>query len=128
MLAVRDAVFLPLGSPVLGKMFRWPTTPAPFVIVPAVLRVKVDGVSRDIDVSRRPPRLSNVVFITRDELEYLTRTGSQLGTDPEPIGPDPNQQLSGAQEIALWWSRFFKARPEPSGGVGALTAAAVSWI
>jgi hypothetical protein len=120
-LAVRDAVLQPLGisAPGGGRMFRWPTTLPPFVIARAMLQVKVDGVSRDIDVSRRPARLSNVLFMTRDEVEYLVRVMQQLaGPEPEPTSVDSDRQLSGYQKIAQWWSLYFYARP---GGFGVLT-------
>ena len=91
-----------------------------------------DGVTRDLDVSRQPPRLSNVVFISRDDIEYLTRTVSQLGgtrrREPTSVMQVPNQPIGGAQEIIQWWNRFFPARPGHWAGFEILTYPAFSSI
>ena len=90
------------------------------MIAPAVLQVKVDGVSRDIDVSRRPPRLSNVLFMTRDELEYLVRIVPQLGgheTDPPSLEPDQqSERLSEDRPVVE--SLSFRDAPSTRGASG----------
>lgn len=134
--AVRDAVFLPLGNAILGSRWNaasWPATLPSFVIAPAVVHVKsADGVSRDVDVSRQPPGFSNVVFMTHDDVDYLTRTVSQLGgtrrREPTSIMQVPNQPVGDAREIIQWWNRFFPARPGHWAGFEILTYPAFSSI
>jgi tetratricopeptide (TPR) repeat protein len=135
-LAVRDAVFLPRGNAVLGSQWnaaKWPATMPNFVVAPAELRVTTaDRVTRDLDVSRQPTSLSNVVFILRDNIEYLTRTVSQLGgtsrREPTSVMQVPNQPIGGAHEIIQWWNRFFPARPGHWAGFEILTYPAFSSI
>jgi len=119
-LAVRDAVFLPLGGGRLAGRwngFEWPRTLPPFVMAPSALRVKVAGQDdrATVDVSHQPPGLTNVVFISSDDVAYLTRAVSQLGgtrrREPTAIMQVPNQPTGDAQAIIRWWNRFFPARP-----------------
>jgi tetratricopeptide (TPR) repeat protein len=119
-LAVRDAVFLPMGGGLLGggwNAFEWPATLPAFLVAPSALRVKVAGsdVWASVDVSRQPPGLTNVVFIPLDDVAYLTRAVSRLGgtrrREPTAIMQVPNQPVGDAQAIIRWWNRFFPARP-----------------
>jgi hypothetical protein len=135
-LAIRDAVFLPLGNAVLGSRWnaaQWPRTLPPFLVARASLHVKtLGGDARDVVVSRQPPGLSNVVFMSRDDIDYLTRSVSRLGgtqrREPTAIMEVPNQPLGGAQEIIQWWNRFFPARPGHWAGFEIETYPAMSSI
>ena len=132
-LAVRDAVFQPLGGRELNdprsrwSAFKWPTALPRFIIAPATLRVREGGqdVPTDIDVSRRPPGLPNVLFVDADDVEYLTALVPKLGgsrrREPTAIMEVPNQPIGGAMEIIRWWDGFFPTRPGHWGGVEILT-------
>ena len=119
-LAIRDALFLPLGGAGLTgnwNGFAWPTISPPFVVAPSVLRVKVAGDDdwASVDVSRQPRGVTNAVFISSDDMAYLTRAVSRLGgtqrREPTAIMQVPNQPIGDAQTIIRWWNRFFPARP-----------------
>jgi len=136
-LAVRDAVFLPLGGgPLRGRWngFEWPATLPPFVVALSELRVKVAGgdVWASVDVSRQPPGLTNVVFIPLDDVGYLTLAVSRLGgtrrREPTAIMQVPNQPIGDAQAIIRWWNRFFPARPGHWAGFEIMTYPAFTSI
>lgn len=137
-LAVRDAVFMPLGGDgVLGRNWNaseWPATLPPYVVSVAALRVKVAGsdTSVDVNVARQPPGLSNVVFIPPDDVPYLTRAVSRLGgtqrREPAAIMEIPNQPVGGARAIVQWWNQFFPARPGHWSGFEILTDPAFSSV
>jgi hypothetical protein len=119
-LAVRDAVFLPLGGGQISGSwngFEFAATLPPFVVAPSDLRVKEAGsnVWATVDVSRQPPGLTNVVFIPVDDVAYLTSAVSRLGgtrrREPTAIMQVPNQPIGESQAIIRWWNRFFPARP-----------------
>jgi hypothetical protein len=98
-----------------------------------LIRVKLaGGAARDVEVSRQPAGLSNVVFMASDEVEYLTRTVSQLGgtrrQKPTAVMQVPNQPVGGALEIIQWWNRFFPARPGHWEGFEILTTPSFSTI
>jgi hypothetical protein len=119
-ISIRDAVFSPLGRGVLsGNLdgFVPPTTAPMFVVALSTLRVRqADGEAWvSVDVSRQPRGLTNAVFISTDDVGYLTRVVSRLGgtrrRQPTDIMAIPNQPVGGAQTIIRWWNRFFPARP-----------------
>jgi tetratricopeptide (TPR) repeat protein len=119
-LAIRDALFLPLGGKSLTgnwNGFVWPRTLPPFVVAPSALRVRVAGSDEwaSVDVSRQPPGFTNAVFILPDDMAYLTRAVSRVGgtqrREPTAIMQVPNQPIGDAQTIIRWWNRFFPARP-----------------
>ena len=135
-LAVRDAVFLPLGNALLGSQWNaseWPAALPRYVVALGTLSVKTaDGIARDVPMARPPATLANVVFMTRDDVQYLTRTISQVGgtarRTPTSAMQVPNQPVGGSRSIVQWWSRFFPARPGHWGGFEILTYPAFSSI
>ena len=119
-LAIRDALFLPLGGKsLMGNWngFAWPSTLPPFVVAASALRVRVAGSDEwaSVDVSRQPPNFTNAVFISPDDMAYLTRAVSRVGgtqrREPTAIMQVPNQPIGDAQTVIRWWNRFFPARP-----------------
>jgi hypothetical protein len=125
-LAIRDAVFLPLGNSVLRGEWNaegWPASLPPFLLASARLEVHVADRTRpvSIDVSRQPPGLSSVVFVTAEDVERLTRMVSRLGgtarREPAVIMEIPNQPIGPAERIIAWWNGFFPARPGHWSGV-----------
>jgi tetratricopeptide (TPR) repeat protein len=135
-LAVRDAVFLPLGNALLGSQWNlaeWPAALPRYVVALGTLSVTTaDGTARDVRVARPPATLSNVVFMTRDEVRYLTSTISQMGGTARRTSTSvmqvPNQPVGGSRSIVEWWNRFFPARPGHWGGFEILTYPAFSSI
>jgi hypothetical protein len=136
-MGVRDAAFLPLGGGRLGGSwngFEWPRTLPTFVVAASHLRVKVAG-RYDwtmVDVSHQPPGLANVVFISPDDVAYLTRAVSRLGgtgrREPTAIMQVPNQPIGDALTIIRWWNRFFPARPGHWAGFEIMTYPAFTAI
>jgi hypothetical protein len=125
-LAIRDAVFLPLGNSVLRGEWNaegWPASLPPFLLAAARLEVHVaDRTSPvSIAVSRQPPGFSSVVFVTAEDVERLTRLVSRLGgtarREPAAIMEIPNQPSGPAERIIAWWNGFFPARPGHWSGV-----------
>lgn len=118
-LAVRDAVFRPLGHPVLGSRWNaaeWPKTLPRFVVALSSLRVKGPGIeARDVDVARPPAGLASTLFLSADDMAYLTRAIARLGgtlrRDPASVMEVPNQPLGAAAEIVRWWNSYFPSRP-----------------
>ena len=139
-LAVRDAVFQPLGGPQLEdrhsrwNAFEWPKTLPRFVVVPRVLQAKEFGheLPTDVEVSRLPSGLAKVLFLDVDDLEYLTALVPKLGgtkrREPIDIMEVPNQPIGGAMAILQWWDRYFPSRPRHWGGVEILTYPAFTSI
>lgn len=137
-LAVRDAVFLPLGgNGLLGRSWNaseWPATLPRHVVAMAALRVKTAGADApvNVEVARQPPGLSNVVFISSDDVQDLTRAVSRLGgvqrREPTAIMEVPNQPVGGARAIIQWWNQFFPARPGHWSGFEILTYPAFSSV
>jgi hypothetical protein len=136
-LAVRDAVVLPTNRGSLGSGWNGlesTTAASPFVVAPAVLRVREAGSNAwvNVDVSRQPPGLTNVVFISTDDIASLTRVVSRLGgtrrRQPTAIMEVPNQPIGDAQTIIRWWNRFFPARPGHWAGFEMTTYPAFSSI
>jgi hypothetical protein len=124
-LAVRDAVFLPMGGGLLAKhwnAYDWPRQLPTYLVVPSELRVRVPGaaVPLRVDVSRPPRGLSNVVFMAPEDVAYLIRLVPRLGgtrrREPTAVMEVPNQPLGDALSIVQWWNRFFPARPGHWGG------------
>lgn len=118
-LAVRDAVFRPLGNAVLGSQWNaaeWPKTLPPFVVALSALRVKGPGIDeRSIDVARPPAGLPSTLFLSADDIGYLTRAIARLGgtlrRDPASVMEVPNQPIGAAAEIVRWWDGYFPSRP-----------------
>jgi tetratricopeptide (TPR) repeat protein len=139
-LAVRDAIFQPLGGPQLKSpnsgwnAFEWPSTLPRFVVVSRVLRAKEFGhqLPADVDVSRQPTGLTNALFVDVDDLEYLTALVPKLGgtkrREPTSIMEVPNQPIGGAMAVLRWWDRYFPTRPGHWGGVEILTYPAFTSI
>ena len=134
-LAIRDAVFRPLGGGLLGKGWNahdWPSHVPPFLVAPAMLRIKTanHGYRRPGGRRRQPAGFSNVVFLPLDDMTYLTRSVSALGgtarRQPRAVMETPNQPMGEAAEIVEWWSRFFPARPGHWGGFEILSYPAFS--
>ena len=132
-LAVRDAVFQPLGGPQLTdrqsrwNAFEWPKTLPRFVVAPRVLQAKEVGraLPTAVDVSRLPSGLTNVLFLDADDLEYLAALVPKLGgtkhREPAAVMEVPNQPMGGAMTILQWWDAYFPTRPGHWGGVELLT-------
>ncbi|MGD9906654.1 MAG: hypothetical protein AB7U83_24570 [Vicinamibacterales bacterium] len=135
-LAVRTAVFLPLGNALLRSQWsaaEWPAVLPRYVVARNALTVKTaDGAVRVVNVARSPAALSNVVFMSGDDVEYLTRTISQIGgtarRTPTSVMQVPNQPIGDARSIVQWWNRFFPTRPGHWGGFEILTYPAFSSI
>lgn len=139
-LAVRDALFQPLGGPPFDDEhsrwngFEWPTVTPRFLIAPRVLRVTRPGhaLPIEVDVSRRPAGLTNVLFLDVDDVEYLTTLVSKLGgtkrREPTGIMEVPNQPQGGAMAVLQWWDTYFPTRPGHWGGVELLTYPAFTTV
>lgn len=118
-LAVRDAVFRPLGHPVLGSRWNaaeWPKTLPRFVVALSALRVKAPGIEpKVIDVARPPAGLASTLFLSADDIGYLTRAIARLGgtmrREPGSVMEVPNQPIGAAAEIVRWWNGYFPSRP-----------------
>jgi hypothetical protein len=106
----------------------------PFVIAPADVRVKLMGTDgwTSVDVSRQPTGVSNVVFMTNDDVSYLTRAVSRIGgtnrRQPTWIMDVPNQPIGEAQTIIQWWNEFFPAHPGHWAGVDIMTSPSFTFI
>ena len=88
----------------------------PFVIAPAELRVQMIGRDAGIhlDVSRQLPGATKAVFMTDDEMAYLTRAVSRIGgtNRRQPAFMEvPNKPIGDARTIIQWWNEFFRAYP-----------------
>ncbi len=136
-LAIRDAVFLPLGGGLLAKRWNgqnWPEKLPLYLLAPSELRVKLAaaGIAQRVKVSRQPLGLTNVVFISSEDVEYLTRLVPRLGgiqrREPTAIMEVPNQPLGDARSIIRWWSGFYPARPGHWSGYDLLTSPAFTSI
>lgn len=135
-LAIRDAVFTPLGHRVFGSNWNaaeWPQVLPVALMARASLDVTTaDGSRRIVDVARQPPGLTNVVFVGRDEIDFLTRAVSRLGgtarREPTAVMQVPNQPIGGAREIIQWWNQYFPARPGHWSGFEILSYPAFSRI
>lgn len=135
-LAIRDAVFQPMGHPVLGTRWngQWPPATLPqFMLAYSFLEVTTaDGVKQPVDVSRPPPGFTNVLFLTSDDVKYLaaavTRLGGSERRGPTAVMEVPNQPMGGARAIIEWWNRFFPARPGHWAGVEIITYPAFSSV
>jgi tetratricopeptide (TPR) repeat protein len=135
-LAVRDAIFRPLGGEPLKprwNAFDFPQRLPAFVAAPTALTVKVAGGEPvHVDVSRQPPGLSNVIFIPADDVAYLSRLVTRLGgtarREPRAVMETPHQPIGGASAIITWWDTFFPARPGHWSGFEVLTYPAFSEI
>jgi hypothetical protein len=118
-LAVRDAVFRPLGNAVLGTQWNaadWPKTLPRFVVALSTLRVKGPGLEpRTVDVARPPAGLASTLFLSSDDIAYLTRAIARLGgtmrREPGSVMEVPNQPIGAAAEIVRWWDGYFPSRP-----------------
>ena len=92
------------------------------------LRVKQMGSDTwtSLDVSRQPSGVTNVVFMTKDDMTYLTRAVSRIGgtsrRQPGFIMEVPNQPIGDAQTIIRWWNEFFPARPGHWAGFDIMTS------
>jgi hypothetical protein len=135
-LAVRDVLFQPLGGGVLGdewNAFTFPKQLPAFIVAPAALGVRVaDGDPVRVDVSRRSGGVSNMIFISRDDVAFLIRLVERLG-GPEVIARGaiselPHQPIGEYPSIVTWWDTFFPARPGTWGGFEMLTCPAFSDI
>jgi hypothetical protein len=124
--AIRDTVFVPLGNSLLRGEWNseaWPASLPEFLVAPARLEVRIPGGAATvaIDVSRQPPGLSTVVFVTARDVERLTGMVSRLGgtarRKPAAIMEVPNQPIGPAERIIAWWNAFFPARPGHWSGV-----------
>ena len=113
-IAIRDALFQPLGGGVLGNRwnaFTFPKQLPAFILAPAALDVRVaHGDPIRVDVARRSGGVSNVIFIPRDDLAFLIRLVERLGG---PAGVEAGA-IDGMKEIPF--SRSVKPRRSSPGG------------
>jgi TolA-binding protein len=123
--AVRNAVFKPLGGGILGThgwdSYKWPASPPPFLLVSATLTVKTPGGGTTQLVVRDPvPALDNVVYISGDQLHLLNVVMTALGGTkrfaPASIMSTPNQPAGAALDVLAFWKQFFPAMPGHWGG------------
>lgn len=114
-IAIRDAVFQPLGHPVLtSRLAGGPALPVlpRFIPLPSTLRVTGPGIDvRSIDVSRAPAGLAATFFISTNDRALLERAIGRLAdamtSDARSHAGDP---LSGPDaEIARWWNEYSPA-------------------
>ena len=119
-LAIRDLVFKPLGGgPLDGhwNAHQWPSTLPAYLLALSELRVTTLAAPHPVrvNVAWPPPRLSNVVFLTSEDLADFVRVVPRLGgveqRQPTAVMETPNQPVGGARAIVQWWNRFFPARP-----------------
>jgi tetratricopeptide (TPR) repeat protein len=118
-LAVRNAVFLPLGGGVYGSRgwnaFSWPASPPPFLLLNPAIRVKTaDGAEAQFVLRDAFPGIDNVVFVSNDQIHLLTGVMTALGGTkkfvPAAIMATPNQPAGAAVDIRAFWSQFFPFR------------------
>ena len=123
--AVRNAVFKPLGGGILGThgwdSYKWPASPPPFLLVSAALTVKAPGGGTTRLVVRDPvPGLDNVVYVSADQLHLLNAVMTALGGTkrfaPASIMSIPNQPAGAALDVLAFWKQFFPAMPGHWGG------------
>lgn len=118
-LAIRDAVFQPMGDRVLRGEWNaegWPATPPAYLLAAGRIEAHVAGATPvSVDVSRQPPGLATVVFVTAAEVEALsalvTRIGGNEHRAPGGLMEVPNQPAGKMERIIQWWNTFFPCRP-----------------
>ncbi len=125
-LAIRDAVFLPMGGGIYGRTrrdtFEWPAQPPAFVMAPATLRVGVAGQPGEtlVPVARAPAGMANVVFMSDDAHTALQRLPTQLGgtgrRSPQGVMDVPHQPVGDSSAIVRFWNETFFARHGHWGG------------
>jgi TolA-binding protein len=123
--AVRNAVFLPLGGGVYGSRgwnaFRWPVSLPPFLLAnPALLVKTADGAQTQMVLRDPFPGLDSVVFASGEQIQMLNSVITALGGTkrfvPASVMATPNQPAGPAVDIMAFWNQFFPARPGHWGG------------
>ena len=117
--AIRNAVFTPLGGGVYSKThwndYQWPATLPPFLIVDPQIEVATAD-KREIDVVVRDPfpGMDNVVFMSNDQIVMLNHVMTTLGgtdrREPGAVMEVPNQPVGRALDILAFWQTFFMCR------------------
>lgn len=123
--AIRDLVFRPAGDgPYAGTRwngFRWPETPARFVVTrPHVDVALADG--REMRVRVRAPRLApdNALTFDDDEIVFFTTLIRTLGGTatraPQAVMETPHQPVGGSVDVMRFLNHGFLVMPGHWGG------------
>lgn len=124
-LAIRDVVFKPALDGIYSSA-GWnaaeaPAEPARFIVMNPRLEIKLPGGHlASVTSSRPPPGMTNVLFMTDEQIALLDTVMRALGgtkrREPRAIMEVPNQPIGTALDILAFWRTFFAARPGHWGG------------
>lgn len=137
-LAIRDAVFRPMGGGIYGTgrrgLFQWPASPPAFLIARAALRVTLPGHDGPlvVPVSFQPAGLDGTILVDDEVHARLLRLPAELGgaerRTPQEVMEVPNQPEGHSRDIVELWNRYFFARPGHWGSWLTLTPPSFEWV
>jgi Tetratricopeptide repeat len=124
--AIRRAVFLPLGGGIYGgpggwNAFTWPAALPPYLIVnPQVPVLLADGALTSVSISAAMPGIPNVLYADPEQISLVKLIIVSLGgtrrRELTQIMETPNQPVGQSMNILSLWNRFFPSRPGHWGG------------
>jgi tetratricopeptide (TPR) repeat protein len=123
--AIRRVVFLPRGGEIYGERgwnaFKWSSTPPPFLLVNADVRVKLhDGAITRVTLIQEFSDAPSTVFFNTDQIALLKKMITTLGgtkrREPGHIMETPNQPVGDSMQILAVWNKVFPSRPGHWGG------------